>query len=133
MFNIVFSKCCKCQKNNNHENYPLCDNCQSELKIDNQINGALNNEKNIGKTYRIWCKENGHPKLKYEKHLIKDNPDKYKDYYSCFIGTLSIVFNDKWNYGELMSFNKVSFVNKKNKIIDNWHIHINDVLFYEMI
>lgn len=89
----------------------------------------LNDDKNIGKYYKIKTSKQGHPKIKFEKHLPIAN------FYECFlIGKLHYIYNDKWEMGELMTFHNVSYPLMKydnSNII--WSIHLSDIISFQEI
>ena len=89
----------------------------------------LNDDKNIGKYYKINTTKIGHPKIKYEKHL------PIADFYECFfIGSLYYIFNDKWEQGLLMEFHNVKYpLMKYNNKNEKWRIHMSNIISFDYI
>ena len=131
-YNLSFTKCVKC--NTTFEKVQLnffCDRCKYLTKENMQMNGDIVG--NVGKIFKIWCKNKAHPLLKFEQHLININFEKYFNYEPVFIGKLVYVYNDKWCQGTKIRFDNVTFSNNKNKIVDKWNVDICDILYYEIV
>jgi hypothetical protein len=128
---LLYDKCVRCEIPFDNVTTDLfCNTCKNEVVT---LSNGIRDDCNLQKYFKVWCKHNSHPKMKYEQHLVAESPNKYFNYDPYFIGKLSYVYYDKWEQGMLLRFEDVSYLNKKNKILNGWHVNITDIMYYEEI
>ena len=115
----------QCTRCNIYCDSQFCKKCTDLLST----NTDLFRVENIGAYFKVWTTLTGHPKMKFEKHLI--DLQKYKNYGLYFVGKLSVICDDNSELDPLAEFENVTFQNQGNKKPKSWKIHKSDILFYE--
>ncbi len=87
----------------------------------------MNNKENIGKYYKLTTTQNGHPKIKFEKHL------PIAKVYDCvLVGKLKNIIT--WRYEVWMDMEEIKFPLQKLRSKEQnytWRINELDIVSFE--